>query len=216
VSQTAWGIRSTGYSEPVKKTWITCAIMMLLFSNARTAIAQEEAYAEAGAPFKTLCYFGGFNLEYAPITDKLATNLGVHAGLLYKKRLEISVYGLYMVDKYQRRVVFPEGFQIFLYHAGFQTSYYLRPAKKIRPMASVRFGMGMVGWKPLEDSEETFRDRIYPIRPSMGIQYELTSWMIIQASIGYMRVIDLNMIGLNEDDLEGMDLSFGLKVGKFD
>lgn len=132
-----------------------------------------------------------------------STFVGARFGLVFRERLEVSASYTISVDDFNQQIIFPSRHSFDQKNIGVYAQYSFLN-KKIRPLVGLGMEYGMVTWEPDYDSKDSFLDNVFIYSMYAGASWELHRTLTIQADIGYNVGSDVELIGLEQSDYNGI------------
>lgn len=139
-------------------------------------------------------------------------NLGI--GLVFDRTFEVLLFYGVILDQYKSQVIFPNSFSLEQANWGTKLQYSFTK-RAIRPIVGLDGILAQLSWKSQGDFEEEYSDRIYMVNPFIGGAWNAFGSVIIQATAGYNFTYDLELVGFNSADYNGLRLELALKIGLF-
>ncbi len=132
-----------------------------------------------------------------------STFVGARLGLVFRDHLELSASYTVSIDDFNQQIIFPSRHTFSQQNVGVYAQYSFLN-KRIRPLVGVGTEYGMVKWEPDYDSKDSFSDNVFVYSVYAGASWELHKALTIQADIGYNVAGDVEMIGFEQSDYNGI------------
>lgn len=136
---------------------------------------------------------------------------GTYLGLIFRKKIEISVSYSKMLNNFRKQIIFPSVHKYDQTNLGLQGQYsFLK--NKICPHIGLGVQYGTILWEPEYDSNDTFTDHIYIYEFFLGASWLINKTFAIQGNAGYNSAKSVDIVGLNSNDFNGFSVDLILKI----
>ena len=150
------------------------------------------------------------------IFQRPSYNAGLSAGLLWHQRIELSVFGRALLDEYQKRVVFPGTYTFNLVHGGVAAHFWYPIGQKFNLQAGLKGSYGEMSWTSGEEgSTDKLKDVVYFVTPNIGVSWSVGQFVKFRWSLGYQKVFDLELAGVEPSDFDNFNTSVSIMIGNF-
>jgi len=150
--------------------------------------------------------WGGWTNTITSFDDDYAYFAGGYGGLEFGRSIFVGWGGARLANDVQIGDTNPA--DLNMRYNGLMLGYTYQPYRAIHP----RF-MTMIGTGRVEFDEQT-EDRIFVLRPSLGLELNVFRWFRLGFDAGYRFVSDTDVIGLRDQDLSSffgeVKLTFGI------
>jgi len=191
---------------------INVVIIFMLFCFSALSLFSQNAgnrYHSYGAAnsrqFKV--YFGPL-VALSNVEGNFSVDAGATGGLIINQKIFIGIYAQTLVTKPPRTnldtIGYPSfsGGEIKMKQAGVLLGYIHKPENEIHWGVSSSAGLGVLSLFAQDPSKQAkemiYDDRVYIIIPKLFVEMNMTSWLKINASIGYRFVGKVNGIYINQ------------------
>jgi hypothetical protein len=154
-------------------------------------------------------------IEIAGTENSSSLSFGGGVGIIYRDKLQVGGFIQVFDGDISKRIIFPNTFQLDYSYAGLFAEYQVYSQGPLRLMAGGKLGSGEAAWTLIETNEVLDTDNFLVINPRIGIDYWFTNFSILNVSIGYRVVSNLDMVDLDNGALNSLTLSATLKLGWF-
>jgi hypothetical protein len=198
---------------------IKSMLLAILFcTSAFVAAAQGKAGIPSDsietAPREKFQVYAGVSYLGQQFVETMASFVNVSVGVIYNNHLEARIsYGT-IIDDFKKQIIFPTTFSYQQDNFALQVQYAFFESK-IRPIAGVELKYGQASWLPQGDIEDVYTDNILTYGAYAGASWAINKSMTFQTDIGYNRIQELELVGLEEDDFNGFRFEIQLKFGIF-
>ncbi|WP_372949619.1 hypothetical protein [Mariniphaga sp.] len=176
---------------------------------------------------KSLGFYGAATIGYSQMEAKDALVIGGRAGLIFNHStaLGLAGYGFFNnLDGYN----LPVGGEGWYSLAGGYGGIFIEPilgaTKPVHVSFPVLVGMGGVGlvrnvgpgtWEDPWDIEIPENDFFFVLEPAVDLEFNLTSFFRMAATLSYRFTSNVELIGKTPDVLQGWNFGLTFKFGKF-
>jgi hypothetical protein len=204
----------------VKKIQIEIAFLLILavwcpigplsaFDQGQSTYDQDSVHRKEGVS----PYLMG-QVQYGRFSDRGSFFGGLGLGILLKRRWQMEADFIGIINRYVKKVIFPEDYRLKYWHLGGSVKYSMVDLRKWYGFISVRGGWGRTQWIPFEDSGDSFTDNVFLLTPELGVGFKVVPFISFEYSIGYNRAFDVEIIGLDQDALNGFEMNLKIKIIK--
>ncbi len=191
------------------------AIFILLQLLAR---GQDIGYIQTDTlkedTMKRFQLYGAMSYSGQQFVETMASFANLSVGMTYKNHLDARIsYGT-ILDHFRKQVIFPTTHYYEQKNMGLNLQYSFLEGN-IHPVAGCNFQLAWMTWRPEGSSEDLFTDRVYLVAAFAGAAWDIYRSLTLQADIGYSLAKDLELVGLEENDSDGLRYEVTLKFGIF-
>lgn len=199
----------------IMRKWIS----LVLLISAHQLLGQIDTVEVTEAESKQLRYqrravFVGVASDQNPVFGGLRGGLMVTAGVQYKSFLLGAMWSDFDQEIGQR-IIFPNFFDLRFRHAGLFAGYQVWHQRQFSANIIAQYSIGDVVWTAVSTGEDTFRDEIAFITPSLQFEYMPIRYTWLFFSAGYRQALGVDIASTEAEDLSGLNLNFGVKLGVF-
>lgn len=190
---------------------LLCALVYTAPAQEITALEMDTL--EVQPPEKFRVYLGA-SYSGQQFAETMASFVNISGGIFYKNHFEARVsYGT-IINDFKKQIIFPTTFSFDQSNLLFQLQYNFFNTR-IRPVAGFGVNLGQVSWLPQGDIEDVYSDNIITYGAYVGASWAINKSMILQGDIGYSQIAELELVGLEEGDFNGIRFEVQLKFGIF-
>jgi hypothetical protein len=135
-------------------------------------------------------------------------------GLEYK-RLLFGFYYRELISSTEKRVVFPNNFSLHSSSGGGYLGYRIVDKKLLGLSARVQLGSGDILWRRVDNETDFVRDVFTEVKPEILLEFEPTIITQLYIGIGYKHISDFDIPSFNRNDISGITITGGIKLGFF-
>ena len=155
---------------------------------------------------------GGFSLEPSASAHNVMSFIG--GGVQYNKwSIGFSIYDFQ--GSFDSFVIFPNVFSLKYRYGGPNFGYYFLMNRKLNASLNVSYLRGDMIWRDKEDGQDFFRDEFNMIKANLRIEFNGVRYLKPYIGIGYQRIGDLELTGLQSENFSGIQYVIGLRGGFF-
>ena len=156
----------------------------------------------------------GAGYQNNQFVETSASFAGIYLGVLIKERLDLNFSYAVILDNFKQQLIFPSTHRYDQrnYRIGVQYSFL---KTKVRPHIGTGYNYNRAFWNPLEDSDDTFNNNFDVVEFYIGANWILNQVLTLEGSVGYNKASGGEMIGLSEDDYDGMLIKVALRCTLF-
>lgn len=161
-----------------------------------------------------------FQLYIAPIysvnqfVETFASQAGVAAGIVIKEKIDVSFYYGMVIDDFKKRVIFPTLFSYDQMNGGLYLNYYFT-RNRLRPLAGIGAKFGQISWWANEGINEEYTDHLMIYDAFFGGIWKINDTFSLKADLGYTFSGEVDLIGLNTEDFQGIKFDVAIKLHLF-
>jgi hypothetical protein len=202
------------------KNMISTRLLFFTFLISSSLSAKGQAGIEMPSDTVAQDSVGRFHLYVAAsysgqqFVETVASFANLSAGIIYDDRLGARIFYGAILDDFRKQVIFPTSYTFEQSNLGLHIQYsFLK--KRIRPVAGLSFQLGQIAWRPEGDSEDLFTDNVLMYGAFVGGAWAIYKSLTLQADVGYTLSTDMELIGLEKSDPDGLRFEVMLKFGVF-
>ncbi len=190
--------------------------IILIFSFLSVVQAQETTESDTLNVEKKEKY----QLYIAPtysanqFVETVASFAGLSVGITYQTKLDANLYFNTLLDNFRKQIIFPTTFIYEQMNAGIGLQYYFYD-KKISPLVGVGIQYAQLSWKADSDLDDEYTDHVFIYYANLGAIWRLSNIINAQAEIGYNIPGELDLVGLDKKDLQGIRFDLAIKIYVF-
>lgn len=163
---------------------------------------------------------GGLGITPNPPPSELGLIYTVGVGVRYDKMeagFTISTYG----TRYERRLIFPNVFNLLYRHGGAYFSYRIFETDNLGFAPFGSFQVGDMVWERTSSGDDFLRDEFNLFQIGVKIdfpllqQFEYMEYARPEVMLGYQTVNNLELAGVSNLDFSGFFIGFNVKLGYF-
>lgn len=196
---------------------LTLSIVLVMFGLlARAQDAQVEIEADSVRELKSSVHFYiGPSIQFSQFSGTVASFAGVCAGVGIGRHLEIELGYCFILNNYQRQIVFPNSHRYDQKISTLRIQYALTE-RNLRPLMGISMQMTDASWQLSSDAMESYRDYILGFGGFVGVSWSINRYLDFVAHIGYSFPIDVELISFDENDYSGFNSLMAIKfnIGK--
>ncbi len=136
---------------------------------------------------------------------------GASAGIFFNDRFDIRFTYSKNIDNFIDDIIFPVVYQYDQTNLSIDANYTFLKGK-IRPLAGLGYTYAMTSWEATNDSDDKFTDNIFILDFFIGARWFISKVISLHANASYNIGMDVNIIGLKEDDYNGFGAELMLKI----
>lgn len=190
----------------------------LLLTFAPPALAQRQQSA-AGRALADYDAFVGLDLRFGDVMDDFGAFVGGHAALLLKNRVYVGVRGVGLATDNARFAPNPQAppEPIRMGYGGILLGYVVPSSSLVHVTADVLLGAGAVDANRDDERPDgdDASDAVFVFEPSVTVEVKLTRFTRIGVGAGYRFIGDVDLPGVQDDDLRGVTGVVTIRMGKF-
>ena len=153
-------------------------------------------------------------IQYGQFSERMTFFGGGGLGALVNSRWQLEADYLAIINRYVKRVIFPENYRLKYWNIGLTFRYHVVGRNKVYAFLSARTAAGRIQWISTEDSENKFSDNFLLLTPDVGVGFRLFPFISIEYAIGYNKAFEIELIGLEHDAIDGFEMNLKLKIMK--
>ncbi len=212
------------------------AAFVILMSVAVSALGQDETLLPQDRTlfpeeFKS-GYFAGPVLKATQMHDEFGLLVGARGGWIVNRKIVLGVSAHYLVNSIGIETTVPDTvalvdttFDMVLAYGGAEFEYISESHKLIHYTVSTLIGAGVIDYKDFDcavcdEDEDGDRysdldpDVFFIIEPSVNIMMNITPMFRIGLGLSYRYVKDVEIKGVDDDDLKGLNGVLTAKIGR--
>lgn len=105
-------------------------------------------------------------------------------------------------------------YEMSVHYSGIDLEYSCNPDDVVHYSIYALFAGGRIEADNWRDDYQ-FKDDFYSILPRANVEVNVTSWFRVNGGVGYRFAQDVDIVGLDNHDLSGLQTTLTLKFGKF-
>lgn len=198
----------------VKKLLVSVVLstfVIVAMAQGKTENEMDSLDTSSGEKFEV---YVGISYLGQQFVETMASFANFSGGLIYNNHLEARIaYGV-IIDDFKKQIIFPttytykqNNFSFLLQYAFFE--------KHIRPVAGLAINFSQASWVPQGDIEDIYSDNLITYSAFAGLNWAINKTVTLQTDIGYNKIHELELVGLEEDDFNGLRFEIQLKFGIF-
>ncbi len=192
--------------------------MLLMISLALQARAQnviiepsDTIHKESG---EKLMIYTGASYSGQQLKATYASVANISLGLVINQHFDAAIsYGV-VINDFQSQVIFPSTFNLDQTNWGVKLQY-LFTKRALRPVVGLDGIFAQLTWTSQGDFEDTYSDRVFMVNPFVGGVWKAFELVFFQATAGYNFTGDLQLVGFEPDDYNGLRFELAVKIGVF-
>ncbi|KAA3608761.1 MAG: hypothetical protein D8M58_18665 [Calditrichaeota bacterium] len=157
--------------------------------------------------------FGGPEFMHTHIAGQNAFIVGGKGGKLINENFAIGGGGYALANSIDKLNNSVNGTNVDLAYGGVVFSYFTKPISDFNFSGSVLIGGGGLSYKT-DDKLET-EDEFFVVVPSIDVQYQTFDFMRLSAGIGYRFINGIDLKGIKDSDLNGLNLKLSFMFGNY-
>ena len=166
--------------------------------------------------------YGGPLVRASQVAHETALFIGGRGGWLIDHRLVLGGAGLGQtlnIDAPSEAIAQnPNGRNLELGYGGFFLGYHIAPEARVHGFVSMLLGAGGITLSDRNGevtAEEQDADTLFVLEPELALEANVVAFMRIQLSVAYRQVWDVELPGLENQDLSGIAGGVALLFGQF-
>ena len=194
---------------------ITClfsSVLLIAQQSDTTQVADEDE--KTGFWHEITSLYAGAGTEASPTPDGIEPHVQLQLGAEYKK-FHLGLTYLDYIGEYRQLLIFPNEFSMLYRHGGFYVGRDLFSTGFIHVNAILQWSHGDVVWQRAATSEDIFRDKLTVWQPSLQLELNAGFPLSGYVNVGYRQVSGLELPRITSEDLSGLVVQFGVRVGLF-
>lgn len=156
-----------------------------------------------------LTFSGG--VSNVVFSDRYALSAGGTLGAVFAGRWTVEGYFQTMIDRFSKRVVFPEVYRYKMWIAGLSARYNIINHQRYYLFTALNGGLAHTSWTPTESLAASFTDYVYLLAPEAGIGFRFFPFMSVEVGAKYNKALGFELVGLEKDALDGMEFAVRLR-----
>ncbi len=176
----------------------------------------EDSLENKEIPLPRLVFFIAPEFEYSYFFERFSSNAGLSVGVLWRNRIEFSLFGRALLNDYQKRVIFPGVYTFSLVHGGVAASFWYPVGNRFHIQTGLKGSYGQMSWTSNENATDKFIDAVYFVTPHVGVSYSMGQYVKLQCNLGYQKIFDLSLVGVQNSDFDNFNIWFSVLVGNFE
>jgi hypothetical protein len=196
----------------MKRAWIVLAVLVLGVS----VFAQEDENL-IGDKIES----GGFGAPVSKITRLNGRTVGLsggRGGWIINHTLVIGGGGYSTITDVSTDLVNPassEDLFLRMEYSGFEVEYIHRSSKLVHWTVYALFGGGRIDVREHEPDLTYAKDSFFVCDASANAEVNVFKWCRVNAGVGYRMVYGVDVKGLENGDISGLEAQVTVKFGKF-
>jgi hypothetical protein len=209
------------------------AALVLVLSIAVPAVAQDETLFPQDQTlfpeeFKS-GYFGGPVLTATSISDEFGLMVGARGGWIVNRKIVLGAGVHYLVNSIGIETTVPDTiapvdttFDMMLVYGGPEFEYINKSHDLVHYTVSILIGAGMIDYKEFPpdacaegEACDLDADVFFVVEPSVSIMLNVTSMFRIGLGLSYRYVQDVELKGIEDEELRGPSGILTAKIGRF-
>jgi len=182
------------------------AVVFLMLSL--SAQRDETLFGSNGLKFTGA--WGGFTESINQFDDDYGHVSGAYGLVEFNKSLTIGWGGYRLIDEVHSDIF--DDLEFDLWYHGLIIGYGYKPSNVIHPQFNILFGGGEA------DIVGERADRIYVVKPEVGMEINVFKWFRVGLNAGYRVVAGTDIVGLEDTDLSSpfgeLNFKFGWSWGR--
>ncbi len=146
--------------------------------------------------------------------ETVASFAGLSVGITFQTKLDANLYFNTLLDNFRKQIIFPTPFNYKQINAGVALQYYFYD-KKISPLVGGGIQYAQLSWKADGDLDDEYTDYIFIYNAKIGVIWRLSNILSVQGDIGYNIPGELDLVGLEKRDMQGMRFDLTIKIYVF-
>lgn len=201
-------------------------LLFLLILVSQLGMAQEldSLYSDSAEVVSDHLFgvylIGGLAVSPNPTESGLGWVKTVGVGFRYDK-LEAGITVSAFDTHYERRLVFPNAFQLRYGYGGGYLSYHLKETRYVGFSPYGAFQLGDVIWERSDTGESFLREKFSLFQVGVKVDFPVlqdiryATYLRPELVLGYQRMSEINLSGVSGDDFSGFFIGFNVKLGYF-
>ena len=202
------------YLYTMLSIWMKKSIAILFLFSGFAASAQGELPEDSLSENGNEKYQVYVALAYTTnqFVDTYASFLSLNLGFSYNRHIEVCLYYSANIDDFKNQIIFPAIYDYAQNNYGINAHYSFFD-RRIRPYAGLGFQFSSISWLPENGTNEKYLDYIHSFKPYIGVEWSITKSVALLADGGYMITSDVELIGFEQADYNGLAFNIMIKAG---
>jgi len=149
-------------------------------------------------------------IDWTPVPNTYFIHAGGGFQLGIQDKYFIGGYGLAMLGKLTRRVVFPSVFSYEYYEYGGMFGVKVFETGSFSILPGVEVGMANARWIEESEDKEHLSDDFLIVKPGLKMEYQLLKSVAVGTHINYRISSDMELSQLEQSDVDGITFGFYL------
>ncbi len=208
---TSWNIR--------KNICLICFLPIISYSQDLDSLASDSLNVvidtveiEPPSYYLGIYIEGGGSWEPSASDHNLTSFIG--GGVQYN-RWSVGFMIYHFQGAFEDFVIFPNVFSLKYQYSGPNFGYYFLMNRTLKASLNVSYLKGDMIWRDGEDGQDFFRDEFNMIKASLRIELNTIRFLKPYLGVGYQRIRDLDLTGLQSENFSGIQYILGLRIGFF-
>lgn len=185
----------------------------LAFSQDQGEIDEQDSLVENGADFQWAVYIEG-QLEILDFDAQNAFSSYYGGGIEYKK-ISLGIFYNELRSEVSKHIIFPNTFKLRSANGGAYVGLRILQKGPLEVQSRLNFARGDVLWESLSTQEAFVRQKFNILKPELILSYNPTIITKFYLLVGYKYVSDFELVGIGAQDLGGVNVGIGIKLGFF-